>query len=63
MIDLVIHHVAVGFKSSDWLIKKMLGTPRRNVIKDSLILIMVSVLFILIVGFIEANITPIVTKT
>lgn len=41
----------------------MLGTPRRNVIKDSLILIMVSVLFILIAGFIEANIPPIVTKT
>lgn len=59
----MIHHVAVGFKSSDWLITKMLGTPRRNVIKDSLILIMVSVLFILIAGFIEANITPIVTKT
>ncbi|MGH1288402.1 stage II sporulation protein M [Bacillus toyonensis] len=54
---------AVGFKSSDWLITKMLGTPRRNVIKDSMILIMVSVLCILIAGFIEANITPIVTKT
>ncbi|EJR66751.1 stage II sporulation protein M [Bacillus cereus] len=54
---------AVGFKSSDWLITKMLGNSRKNVIKDSLILIMVSVLFILIAGFIEANITPIVTKT
>ncbi|MGK8429842.1 stage II sporulation protein M [Bacillus cereus] len=54
---------AVGFKISDWLITKMLGNSRKNVIKDSLILIMVSVLFILIAGFIEANITPIVAKT
>ncbi|WP_261978772.1 stage II sporulation protein M [Bacillus cereus] len=62
-IPVLIIAGAVGFKSSDWLITKMLGNSRKNVTKDSLILVMVSVLFILIAGFIEANITPIVTKT